>query len=55
MGVITSYSIHYTKLYEMGAHAILRRAEGDEAKRLAREHREMCDGFLEAWKQLRPG
>ena len=44
----------YFRGNRMGAHAILRRADGDEAKRLAREHREMCDGVLEAWKQLRP-
>ena len=35
-----------------GAVAIQMRAEGDEAKRLAKEHRQMCDGILEAWGQL---
>ncbi len=34
--------------------AIERRAGGDEARSLAREHREMCDAFLEAWRRVRP-
>ena len=36
-----------------GAIAIQRRAEGDEAKGLAREHRLMCDGILDAWNEVK--
>ena len=36
-----------------GAIAIGGRAEGDEARSLAREHRQMAEGMLEAWKQVR--
>lgn len=44
--------IPYFKGNRFGAVAIQSRAEGDEAKRLAREHRVMCDGILEAWSSL---
>lgn len=37
-----------------GAAAIGGRAEGDEAKSLAREHRIMCDAMLDAWSQIKP-
>ena len=43
----------YFRGNRFGAHAIAVRAEGDEARALATEHREMCDGFLAAWKQVR--
>ena len=46
--------VPYFKGNRFGAHAILRRAEGDEAQRLAREHRDMCDGILAAWDAVRP-
>lgn len=42
----------YFRGNRFAAHAILLRAEGDEAQQLAREHRQMCDAMLEAWKQL---
>lgn len=35
-----------------GAVAIGSRAEGDEAKSLAREHRKMTESMLEAWQQV---
>ena len=44
----------YFKGNRFGAIAIGRRAEGDEAKTLAREHRIMCDGFLDAWTAVNP-
>ncbi len=34
--------------------AIGRRVEDDEAMSIAREHRLMCDGFLEAWNEVKP-
>lgn len=37
-----------------GALAIGLRAEGDEARMLAREHRQMSESMLEAWKQVNP-
>ena len=37
---------------KFGALAIMLRAEGDEAKTLAREHRDMSDSMLDAWKQI---
>jgi len=44
----------YFKGNRFGAVAIGRRAEGDEARSLAREHRVMCDGILEAWDAVKP-
>lgn len=44
--------IPYFKGNRFGAVAIQMRAEGEEARRLASEHREMCDGILEAWSTL---
>ena len=44
--------VPYFKGNRFGALAIQLRAEGDEAKRLAREHRAMCDGILDAWANL---
>lgn len=35
-----------------GAIAIGGRAEGDEARGLAREHRKMAEGMLDAWKEV---
>jgi hypothetical protein len=35
------------------ARAIESRAEGDEARTLAREHRDMCDAMLTAWGAVR--
>lgn len=49
-----SMMIPYFKGNRFGAVAIGRRAEGDEARSLAREHRLMCDGMLEAWSAVRP-
>lgn len=43
----------YFRGNRFGAVAIQRRAEGDEARSLAREHRIMCDGFLAAWDEVR--
>ena len=37
---------------KFAALAIGMRAEGDEAKTLAREHRQMADSMLAAWKQV---
>lgn len=37
---------------KFGALAIGMRADGDEAKSLAREHRMMADSMLDAWKQV---
>lgn len=37
---------------KFGALAIQMRAEGDEAKSLAREHRTMSDSMLDAWNQI---
>ena len=44
--------VPYFKGNRFGAVAIQMRADGDEAKRLAKEHRQMCDGILDAWAQL---
>ena len=44
--------VPYFRGNRFGAIAIQMRADGDEAKRLAREHRIMCDGILDAWSQL---
>ncbi len=44
--------VPYFKGNRFGAVAIQMRAEGEEAKRLAKEHRQMCDGILAAWEQL---
>ncbi len=44
----------YFKGNRFGAIAIQRRAEGDEAKGLAREHRLMCDAILDAWNAVKP-
>ena len=44
----------YFKGNRFGAIAIQRRAEGDEARGLAREHRIMCDGILDAWDAVKP-
>ncbi len=40
---------------KFGALAIRGRAEGDEARALAKEHSQMADGMLEAWKQVQSG
>jgi predicted TPR repeat methyltransferase len=37
---------------KFGGLAIALRAEGEEAKRLGHEHRQMSDAMLEAWKQV---
>lgn len=44
--------VPYFKGNQFGATAIQMRAAGDEAKQLAREHRAMSMGILDAWKQL---
>ncbi len=44
----------YFRGNRFGAIAIQRRAEGDEAKSLAREHRLMCDAILDAWTAVKP-
>ena len=44
--------VPYFKGNRFGALAIQSRAEGDEARRLAKEHRQMCDAVLEAWASL---
>lgn len=44
--------VPYFKGNRFGALAIQMRAEGDEAKRLAKEHRQMCDAILDAWSSL---
>jgi hypothetical protein len=44
----------YFRGNRFAAVAIGRRAEGDEAKSLAREHRLMCDGIVEAWNVVKP-
>lgn len=41
--------VPYFKGNRFAALAIQMRAEGDEATSLAREHRQMADGILEAW------
>ena len=47
--------IPYFKGNRFGAVAIGMRAEGDEARSLAREHRLMCDTTLAAWDEVKPG
>ena len=37
---------------KFGAIAIRRRAEGDEAKTLAREHQHMAQSMLDAWHEV---
>lgn len=44
----------YFKGNRFAAIAIGRRADGDEAKDLAREHRLMCDATLAAWDAVAP-
>lgn len=44
----------YFKGNRFAAVAIGRRAAGDEARDLAREHRKMCDAILEAWDTVKP-
>lgn len=44
----------YFKGNRFGAIAIGMRAEGDETRSLAREHRLMCDAVLEAWEGVKP-
>lgn len=44
--------VPYFKGNRFAAVAIQMRADGDEAKRLAKEHRDMCDGILDAWSTL---
>jgi hypothetical protein len=46
--------IPYFKGNRFGAVAIGMRAEGDEARSLAREHRLMCDATLAAWDAVKP-
>lgn len=46
--------IPYFKGNRFGAVAIGLRAEGDEARSLAREHRLMCDATLDAWDAVKP-
>lgn len=46
--------VPYFKGNRFGALAIQMRAEGEEAKRLATEHREMADAILAAWDQVKP-
>lgn len=47
------YSVYFMG-NRFGAIAIGGRAEGDEAKTLAREHRLMCDAMLSAWDEVKP-
>jgi len=44
--------VPYFKGNRFGAVAIQMRADGDEAKTLAKEHRQMCDAILDAWASL---
>jgi hypothetical protein len=44
----------YFRGNRFGAVAIQRRVEGDAARQVAREHREMCEGILAAWETVRP-
>jgi len=44
--------VPYFKGNRFGALAIQMRAEGEESKRLAKEHRQMCDAILDAWSSL---
>lgn len=44
----------YFKGNRFAAVAIGGRAEGEEAKSLAREHRHMCDASLAAWNEIKP-
>jgi len=44
--------VPYFKGNRFGALAIQMRADGDEAKQLAEEHRDMCDAVLAAWTDL---
>jgi hypothetical protein len=46
--------VPYFRGNRFGAHAIFRRVKDDDAKTIAREHRQMCDTMLEAWEQVRP-
>ena len=46
--------IPYFKGNRFGAVAIGMRAQGDEARSLAREHRMMCDATLDAWDAVKP-
>jgi hypothetical protein len=46
--------IPYFRGNRFAAVAIGLRAEGDEARSLAREHRLMCDATLEAWNAVKP-
>ena len=45
----------YFRGNRMAAVAIQRRLPSKETAQVAREHRIMCEGILEAWEQVRPG
>ena len=47
-----AWLVPYFKGNRFGALAIRSRAEGDEARRLADEHRRMCDAVLDAWSNV---
>lgn len=49
----STFSVYFAG-NRFGAIAIGGRAEGDEAKSLAREHRLMCDAMLGAWSEVKP-
>ena len=46
--------VPYFRGNRLAAHAIFRRVDDEDAKTIAREHRQMCDTMLEAWEQIRP-
>ena len=53
-----AFQPHMLGLYfrgnRMASVAIQRRLDSSEARQVAREHRIMCEGILEAWDQVRP-